>query len=89
MRQIVLTLDQRDLFNSVKNGFKDSFNKKGVDFIPIEIKNNLFILPVDVLTDDDFSGLKTALENNDMNLNLLIREVDATEYLPINDPLQH
>ncbi len=78
---IVLTKEQKDLFLETKKEFQQELLANGVDFVPVEAKGDLWILPNEVLADDRFSKLKLELFDNGKLGSVSIREVDKTELI--------
>lgn len=59
---IILTKTQRDLFLTTKEGVINDLLANGADYIPIEAKNNKWILPDEILLDGRFGKVKTELD---------------------------
>lgn len=59
---IVLTKEQRELFLAIKESVIDDLLKNNADFVPVEAKGDLWILPEEVLADKRFSKLKNELD---------------------------
>ena len=77
---IVLTATQKDNFNLFKQQFQALLDTRNVDAIPIEIKNNLWILPEKILSNENFTEILPALAGSE------IREVLADEFINYNIP---
>ena len=58
---IVLTKKQRELFLTIKESVIDDLLKNNVDYVPVEAKGDLWILPEEVLADARFEKLKNEL----------------------------
>lgn len=76
---IVLTKEQRDLFLIIKESIVDELLKNNVDFIPVEAKGDLWILPNEVLLDVRFEKLKNQLIKAGEFDKYEKREVDKSE----------
>lgn len=85
MRYIVLTTEQKDYVIDYKNQWKDLLESRFIDYEPIEIKNNLWILPESLLTSIDFRELKEDLEAHGKLEGLEIREVLEDELIVIEE----
>lgn len=81
MDYIVLDIDKRDRLLALKEEFKSDMANHASDVHPIPIKNDLFILPVSVLTDPAFQGIKQRIiDNGNVGL-IVIREVSQNEFI--------
>jgi hypothetical protein len=78
---IVLTNKQKEEFLEFKKSIQAELNANCCDFIPIEIKGDLWILPDEVLLDPNFSKLKELISDK----NYEKREVLETEFKTIED----
>jgi hypothetical protein len=58
---IILTIAQKNAFNILKENYRAKLNSKSVDIIPIEAKNDVWILPDSVLTNPAFADLYSEL----------------------------
>ena len=81
---IVLTKEQRDFFNNFKLNYEDILSSRNVNIVPIEIKNNLWILPEDVLTDDRYIEMRLALESTGALNEIIFREVSEDEFIKLD-----
>ena len=83
MKFIVLTISQKDDLEALKASFivenPDAFTD-GSDFQCIEIKNDLWILPLSVLKDAKLREFMDYWEQ-DVDLDLYIREVLEDEFI--------
>jgi hypothetical protein len=76
---IVLTQQQRDFLMDFKKPFQSILDDRHIDFLPIPIKNNLYILPENLLNDEGFKEVKDAL--GDHLKNMVTRDVLADEFI--------
>lgn len=76
---IVLTKEQKDLFFQIKVKYQEELLLKGIDFIPIEIKGNLWILPNEILSDERFNIIKQELKDIKEFDKYTIREINSIE----------
>lgn len=76
---IVLTTSQKESLCNILNQHKDSLISNGIWVNPVEIKNNLWILPESVLNDDRLYGIKSLVEHK---LNSIVyREIEDNEFI--------
>lgn len=80
---IVLTKEQRELFLTIKESVTDDLLKNNVDYVPVEAKGDLWILPDEVLVDARFEKLKNELVKAGEFDKYEKREVDKSE---LKDP---
>ena len=78
---IVLTSDQKDFFVDFKIAYQTILNDRGVDINPIEIKNNLWMLPEDVLTDERYVEMRLELEKRGAFSEIVLRNVSDSEII--------
>ncbi|OFY83635.1 MAG: hypothetical protein A3F72_15270 [Bacteroidetes bacterium RIFCSPLOWO2_12_FULL_35_15] len=83
MNYFILSLDQKNLLIQDKAPFDELHHSRGVDLMPIEIQGNLFILPLEVFTDENYREFKQFLTDNHKIDNPFIREVLETEFITI------
>lgn len=76
---IVLTKKQRELFLTIKESVIDDLLKNNVDYVPVEAKGDLWILPEEVLADARFEKLKNELVKAGEFDKYEKREVDKSE----------
>lgn len=76
---IVLTKQQRDYLLNLLLQNRDKY-PVWADIDPILIKNDLYILPEETLSDPAFDEIKTLLNG------LTIREVDESEFIKLERP---
>ncbi len=63
-RYVVLTTTQKNIFNNHRDAVSDSLiNYYHADFIPIEIKNNLWVIPIVCVQDPAFQPIKRKFDN--------------------------
>ena len=78
---IVLDAYQKDFITTFLADYRDELLKEGLEIQPIEIKNNLWILPESVLSDPRTQGAKKALADSGHLANMVVREVDPSELI--------
>jgi hypothetical protein len=78
---LVFTRQQRDFFLEFKKGFQSILYSREVDLVPIEIKNDLWILGEEVLGDKRYSELKQELIDGGHLQKVEIREVTSDEFI--------
>ncbi len=76
---IVLTKEQRDLFLSLKLRVIVDLLASGVDYVPIEAKGDLWILPDVILADARFAKMKLELDKTGEFDKYEQREMDESE----------
>jgi hypothetical protein len=57
MKYAILTPAVRNSILTYKNNFASILNQRKIDYVPVQIKNNLWVLPESVLDDIRFSEL--------------------------------
>lgn len=62
---IVLGKDKLEKFYTIKEHHQSELDDLGCDYIPVEIKNDLFILPNECLQDEKFLNLYGDLVRNE------------------------
>ena len=78
MEYIVLTQDQVEGLENLKSSFTGDF-KAWSNYEPVAIKNNLWILPLSVMTDPDLKEFyEHVMENK--TTDLIVREVTESEF---------
>lgn len=73
---IVLTEEQKQTVLAAKDNHADILFGRNVDLMPIAIKNGLYILPEDLLQDENFAELHDVIIDNS-----IIREVSEDELI--------
>lgn len=81
---IVLTPEQKDFLVTFLNEFKTEMLSEGLTVQPVEIKNNLFILPEEVLNDSRCQKAKQALIDGGHLQKMTTREVLPSELITRN-----
>lgn len=76
---IVLTEIQKNNFCAILNEHKDLLIESGVWVEPVEIKNNLWILPETLLNESRLNGIKSLVENKFSEI--VFREINEDELL--------
>lgn len=84
---IILTEQQKDFLIEFKIPYQDLLSKRNVDFVPIQIKpfpdgTNRYILPENLLTDDNFSEIRQALQDGGHLQNMITGEITNDDLLP-------
>ena len=59
---IILTTAQKDSFLNLKKDFQSVLDKRHVDIVPIEAKSGKWIIPDEVLTDENHKELHDELK---------------------------
>lgn len=71
---IIITKEQKDKMLTAKKKYQDKLLSQGADFVPIEIKGDLWTLPEEVLNDARFNDLKYEFD-------FYMREVKESEFI--------
>lgn len=79
MEFIVLSSEQKTGLEELRDDFTGEFVHCS-DFVPIEIKNNLWILPLSVLSDPDLQEFNDYVMTNKTS-EMVIREVLEDEFI--------
>jgi hypothetical protein len=79
MKYAILTPAVRNAILTHKANFTSILNQRKIDYVPIQIKNNLWVLPEPVLDDIRFSELDLRGELTRRNGN---QPVDVRDLLP-------
>ena len=80
---IVLNSNQKISLCNILNTHKESLIASGVWVEPLEIKNNLWILPEAVLNDERLSEIKALVEGKLSEV--IFREITEDEIITINN----
>lgn len=83
---IILTKLQRDLFLTIKETVINELLSNHCDFVPVEAKGNLWILPDEVLADSRFDKMKVELDKTGEFDKYEKREMDKPELKDIIAP---
>lgn len=78
---IVLSTSQKEYLDTFKLNFTECLEANHVDFVPIAIKDSLYILPTAVLTDPAFHCVYVALQERGSFERMIIRKVEEYEFI--------
>lgn len=82
---IVLSQDQKDFLDTFKLNFTNCLQANRIDFNPIPIKDSLYILPISLLQEENFSCIYNALRDRGSLDRMIIRRVEEDEFIKYDE----
>lgn len=84
-RHYILSIAQKNFLLNAKGKFASLLKQRNIDLIPIEIKNNQYVVPEATLHFADLREFKKDLDDLNFLNNISVRELTENDLLEYDD----